>query len=700
MTAIPRRTVLAAAAGGATLSLLPPSVHAAMARPMRPGGLTAVEHVVVLMQENRAFDHYFGSLRGIRGFGDTHPLRLPNGRSVFHQPDPAGGPDPAAGDVLPFSLRQAARKEGRDTDDIQYLGALAHGFSDATQAWADGWYDGWVPAKTSACMTFYQRRDIALQYELADTFAFCDAYHCSVFGSTNPNRNYLWSGTVGNEPGTSDRAVTNAAYSYDHPGYDWRSYPERLEAAGVSWQIYQEWDNFTDNAVEYFVPFKKIGRKILASVDGTYRTTEEFYDKLFAKTDAERAAALRQFAKGVASLTARERSLFDKAMYRSEPGTLRSRLKADIDAGTLPAVTWIVPPASESEHPSVSTPVGSANLIYDVLDMIASNEDAWASTALLLNFDENDGYFDHVPPPVAPRPASGNSDDWFDGQPIGLGPRVPMTVVSPWTVGGQVSSEVFDHTSVLQLLERWTGVREPNISAWRRAATGDLTGLFDFHGQHQPPGLTSPGSVPPPVERWHPVPPEDQELPRQERGRRRTRPIPYAPSVHAKVSADEVRLDFGNTGRSLAHFAVYTYGAGRQPVEHLDVARAATHTLPVDADHYDLAVQGPNQFWRELRGSVSDTSAALEASVRGLHRGTALELLLTNRGRRRVTVTVTAMRYGNHRSQFGVQPDTTRAIAWPADHGWYDIEVTADADPTFYRRLTGRLENGRGGISG
>lgn len=478
---------LGAAATGlaAAGTLLPPSLHAAMAQPMPRGGLGAVEHVVVLMQENRSFDHYFGTLRGVRGFADPHPLRLPNGRPVFAQPV---GP----AEVLPFSVREAAARTGRPASDIEYIGDLPHGFTDATAAWRQGWNDGWIPAKTPATMTHYERADIPLQYELAENFTICDAYFCSVFGSTNPNRNYLWTGTTGIEPATGRRAVTNAAYSYDHPGYDWTTYPERLEAAGVSWQIYQEWDNFTDNAVEYFLPFKRIGKTLLAAVDGGYRTTEEFYYAVLGKPAAEQQRLLGQLAAARERLSPAERSLFDRGMARSEPESLVPRLRADIAAGTLPAVSWLVPSAVDSEHPGTSTPVGSANLVYDVLDAIASDPDTWSRTALLINFDENDGFFDHVPPPIAPRPASGNGDDWFDGRPIGLGPRVPMTIVSPWTIGGFVSSEVFDHTSTLRFLERWTGVAEPQISGWRRAVCGDLTSAFDFAKPAPRPRSRSP----------------------------------------------------------------------------------------------------------------------------------------------------------------------------------------------------------------
>ncbi|GAA3089960.1 phospholipase C [Kribbella aluminosa] len=701
MTEISRRLVVGSVVGGAAVSLLPPSLHSAMAQPVRRGGLRAIEHVIVLMQENRSFDHYFGTLRGVRGYGDRRPLRLRNGRSIFHQPRSGGG------EVLPFSLRKAAADAGRSPDDIQYLGALAHGFGDATQAWAGGWNDDWVQAKTAATMTHYERPDIPLQYELAETFTICDAYHCSVNGSTNPNRNYLWSGTVGYEPGTTQRAVTNAAYDYNHAGYDWTTYPERLEKAGVSWQIYQEWDNFTDNAVEYFKTFKDVGHRILANIPGGYRTTEEFYDKLFAKSATERAVALQQLTEAVDKLPAADQKLFRKAMYRSEPESLVPRLRADIKAGTLPRVSWLVPSSVDSEHPGSSTPVASANLIYDVLDAIASDPETWSKTVLFVNFDENDGYFDHVPPPVAPQPGSGDGDDWYAGKPIGLGPRVPMTVVSPWTVGGHVNSQVFDHTSVLRFLEAWTGVREPNISTWRRTACGDLTSTFDFDRSYRQPPVDKPAPVPPPIDRWHPAPPADQALPEQEPGRRPARALPYGPSVSGSVADGKLMLAISNHGAQSAHFTVYPYGGELPAPAHLDVHHAAadktpgdTPTLveiPVDGP-FELAVQGPNRFWAEVAGSSSGSAAGLDVRIE--NRAGALQLHLVNTSRKQLTVKLKATGYGSKTTTLELRGKQSRPLFWPTDHGWYDVEVTTPDDPTYRRRLAAHLETGKPGITG
>ncbi|MBB5914759.1 phospholipase C [Nocardia transvalensis] len=688
MSGISRRNVLRSAVTlGAGLSLLPPSLHHAMAAPMRPGGLRAIEHVILLMQENRSFDHYYGTLRGVRGFSDSTPLRLRGGSSVFEQPVPGLPP------VLPFSLRQATARAGRPETDIQYLDSLDHAWSGSAAAWAQGWWDGWIPAKTPATMTYYERRDLPLQYELADTFTLCDAYHCSLFGGTNPNRNYFFTGTTGYEPGTGRRAVENDAYDAAHPGYDWTTYPERLEAAGVSWQIYQEWDNFTDNPVEYFVPFKRIGAKLLAQVEGNYPTTEKFYESLAGKSPDDRRRLLAQLDAARAGLSARERRLFDRAMYRSEPDTLLRRVAGDIRAGRLPKVTWLVPSAKYSEHPSVSTPVGSANLIYELLDLVASDLDLWSKTAIFINFDENDGYFDHVPSPVPPPSETG---EWYDGKAIGLGPRVPMTVISPWTVGGFVSSEVFDHTSVLRFLEQWTGVREPNISGWRRTVCGDMRSVFDFAAPGTPPKLTRPESVPQPIARWKPVPPGKQAVPEQESGSRPARPLPYQPAVSGSLSGTTLTVRLTNEGASSAHFAIYPFAGVQENPRHRDVRGEASEVFQID-DAYDLVVQGPNRFWYEMRGSVDGAASGVEVAT--VPTGVGLRGALANRGTRDVTLVVASRRFGGVQQRVALPAGAFRTVDWTTENGWYDIEIAAVEDSGFRRRMTGRVEDGGAGVS-
>lgn len=402
----------------------------------------------------------------------------------------------------------------------------------------------------------------------------------------------------------------------------------------------------------------------------------------------DRDELIAQFAAGRAALSTAERALFDRAMYRSEPDTLVTRLRADISAGTLPAVSWLVPTAALSEHPGASTPVGSANLIYQVLDAIAEDRDTWSKTVLLVNFDENDGYFDHVPAPVPPPSAT---QDWYDGKPLGLGPRVPMTIVSPWTVGGHVNSEVADHTSVIRFLERWTGVAEPNISAWRRAVSGDLTSAFDFHRPGRTPQVDQPGTVPAPITRWHPTPPAEQALPAQEPGRRPARALPYRPRVSVRRRAGQVELTLADDGSASTHFTVYPYAEEFAVPLHVDVT--SSHVERIPGAEYRLAVQGPNRFWYELAGGASSPDIA----VAMLPSGRSLNLELTNDGSDTVVVTVRSRRYGRRSQQVRLRPRQRKQLAWETDNGWYDVEITASDG--FHRGLTGRLENGRSGVT-
>jgi len=160
---------------------------------------------------------------------------------------------------------------------------------------------------------------------------------------------------------------------------------------------------------------------------------------------------------------------------------------ADIAAGALPSVSWMIPPLGFDEHPS-SAPANGMYFTSLVLDALTANPELWSKTALFLMYDENDGWFDHVSPPTAPAGTPGEyltatppklgdpSPGTLDiAGPLGLGVRVPMLVISPFSRGGHIASEVFDHTSQLQLIAERFGVEVPNVSAWRRKTVGDLT---------------------------------------------------------------------------------------------------------------------------------------------------------------------------------------------------------------------------------
>lgn len=231
MTELDRRRFLQIAGGTAAFAMLNESIAKAAAIPAQgsTGTIQDIEHVVVLMQENRSFDHYFGAMKGVRGFGDPRPVLQDNGRSIFHQSD-------GTKDVLPFNPKVADL-------GMQFLEGLNHDWAGGHQAYNNGKYDKWIPAKTATTMSYMTRNDIPFHYALADAFTVCDAYHCSMIGATDPNRYYLWSGHTGND-GTGGGPVLGN----QEAGYSWKTYPERLESAGVSWKVYQDMGDGLDAA--------------------------------------------------------------------------------------------------------------------------------------------------------------------------------------------------------------------------------------------------------------------------------------------------------------------------------------------------------------------------------------------------------------------------------------------------------------------
>jgi phospholipase C len=160
----------------------------------------------------------------------------------------------------------------------------------------------------------------------------------------------------------------------------------------------------------------------------------------------------------------------------------------DIAHNRLPSVSWVLPPLRQSEHPGQSSAKAGEFAARQVLAALTAKHKVWSKTALFITWDENGGFFDHVPPPTAPAGTPGEyvtipnlpSEAQGIRGPIGLGFRVPMIIASPFSRGGFVSSQVFDHTSTLRFLETRFRVRVPNLSKWRRSVTGDLTGAFNF----------------------------------------------------------------------------------------------------------------------------------------------------------------------------------------------------------------------------
>jgi phospholipase C len=671
MTGINRRRFMRLAGGTAAASALSTSIARAAEIPAnrRSGTVRDVEHVVVLMQENRSFDHYFGTLRGVRGFGDPHPVTLPSGKPVWNQSD-------GTKDVLPF------RPEVDDLG-LAFLQDLDHSWNGSHEAFNQGKYDQWIPAKTATTMAYFTREDIPFHYALADAFTICDAYHCSLLSSTDPNRYYMWTGHTGNDGKGGGPVLGN-----DEAGYSWTTYPERLEKAGVSWKIYQDagdgldaagtwgWTNdayignYGDNSLLYFDQYRDA------------KPGDPLYDKARTGTNAKGGQGFFEI------------------------------LKADVVGGKLPEVSWIAAPEAFTEHPNWPANYG-AWYLSQVLDALTADPDVWSRTALFICYDENDGFFDHMVPPYAPSTQSRSTVD-LTGEiytppsaggnvagPYGLGQRVPMFVVSPWSKGGWVNSQVFDHTSIIRFMERRFGVHEPNISPWRRAVCGDLTTAFDFgRTATRMPSLPDTSGYAPPDRDRHddyvPTPPAKGALPRQEAGTRPARPLPYDLSADGRVTPAGLRVGFASHGQAGASFYVTSRTLANGPWSYtVEAGRQLSDTLAATSGTYEFTVHGPNGFLRRFEGRAG--KAGPEVTAR--HDGDAgkVRLDLTNGGGTTVRLTVKDAYDGGHPATYRLRPgaSATHSVRPREGHGWYDLSVTSDQDDVYLRRLAGHVETGR-----
>jgi phospholipase C len=471
-------------AGAATLGMtaLGSGLEALLAGPAgaapKTGALKDIEHVIFLIQENRSFDHYFGTLSGVRGFADKH------GASSFRQRN-AGGRT-----VLPFKLPSGG---------LQYcMPDITHEWGPQHRAFNSGHMNDWVkvhestanggdgPAAGIETMGYYTRSELSFYYSLADAFTICDGYHCSVIGPTDPNRIMSMSATLdpsGAKGGPQVETLTGNARTAVNGSFKWTTMPERLQSHGVGWKVYmdQNGGGILDNVLPYFAPYNKPGE------------------------------------------------LADRALHTSYPDDFMS----DIHHDKLPPVSWVLTNLEETEHPGFSAAISGEIAVSQIVSAVMSNPKVWAKTALFITWDENGGFFDHVAPPVAPKGTKGeyltvaNLPSAAGGirGPIGLGFRVPMLVVSPFTRGGLVCSDTFDHTSMLRFVETRFGVEVPNLSSWRRGVTGDLTSAFNFAAKpnNAKPRLKVPGSASPLVCTGHanPVPVPAAAFPKQETGTRK-----------------------------------------------------------------------------------------------------------------------------------------------------------------------------------
>ncbi|WP_143307034.1 phosphocholine-specific phospholipase C [Chitinophaga vietnamensis] len=833
---IRKATLLSGAAG--IWSAMPSSIQRALAIDPQPGTtFLDAAHVVILMQENRSFDHSYGSLRGVRGYNDPRAIQLPNKNLVWLQSNQQGDT------YAPFRLNI------KDTK-ATWMSSLPHSWANQVDARNNGRYDQWLLVKQSGnkewapmplTMGFYNREDIPFYYDLADAFTVCDQNFCSSLTGTTPNRLYLWTGTLRDTQTANSKAnVWNDDVDYGAEAH-WTTFPERMEDHGVSWKIYQneisaaglegEKDgmlaNFTDNPLEWFTAFnvrfakghqQYLQRQVdtlsqevpqlaaqLAATDATAEALARMQKQYQSKKAAlEKAKAdIEKFtAANFAKLPKRAQELHNKAFTTNikDPdyheletlqykdgdtertvqipkGDILHQFREDVKNGQLPTVSYLVAPGEFSDHPG--SPWYGAWYVSEVLDILTQQEAVWKKTIFILCYDENDGYFDHVPPFTAPhKPGTGKVSQGIDTaieyvtkeeeqqkkylhpeeireSPIGLGYRVPLVIASPWSRGGYVNSQVFDHTSIIQFLEHFLEhktrkpLKETNISAWRRTICGDLTSVFrPFKGEKVsvpfPDRKAFIESVynarfkklpdnfkkltPQEIAAINQDPASSEWMAHQERGTRIACALPYQLYVNGRLSADKQHFDisfaaakevFGAKAAG-APFNVYAPGNFVQlDTQQMAPLRAWSYAVSAGDQlsdqwalkdfgdgHYHLRVYGPNGFYREFKGDSKDPQIDIACDyqrnkINRKQLNGNVELKISNHGPSPLTITARDMGYGKGDIQLTVaaKRQSSLVIALSKSQGWYDFRVTVAGNELYEQRFAGRVETGKESIS-
>ncbi len=824
---------LAAMLSGAGFSdLVPHSIQRAYAIEPQPGSTWLdAEHVVILMQENRSFDHALGTLRGVRGFNDPRALRLANGNSVFVQTDTAGN------SYAPWRL------DMRDTR-ITWMGSIPHSRHSQVDAWNDGHHDGWIDAKRSddpdyaampLTMGHYTREDLPFYYALADAFTVCDQNYCAAMTSTTPNRSCFWTGTVRDKQ-SADSRVYMRNYEIERGGMNWKTFPERLQEAGISWKFYQNeltnsalagdedaWlSNFGCNLLENFAAYNVEAHPgyipgLRAAISELSRRANKLERELSEQHDAAAAAKLRSQLDDIhsqieemeaklpnagearyAQLSDREKVLHHAAFVTNSndpdyhslqslsfedegkvlamqvpKGDIFYQFRKDVNEGKLPAISWLASPEKFSDHPT--SPWYGAWYVSEVMDILTKNPEVWKKTIFILTYDENDGYFDHAPSFVAAdpkRPETGGASTGIDtgleytykedelkqgvaekearSGPVGMGFRVPMIIASPWSRGGWVNSQLFDHTSTLMFLERFVDgkygkrVREENISAWRRAISGDLTSVFrPYDPKVSALDFLNRDKFVVSIEktRFKELPSNYRKLtaeqveqinrsskqPRftahQEEGVRPSCALPYELYADGNLSPDgkhfSLSLSAGNrahgansagapfnvylrnlpdTGKASRKMAVATYAlkAGDTLIKPISVSMFG------DAG-YSIEVHGPNGFYRAFKGqSASRARIHVRTDYEGDRAGLTgnVQVHLRNADAQAASVVITDNAYGAATIKKAIEPDHEASIVLDLNHShaWYDFTVQWEGSGVEFR-YAGRVETGSSSVS-
>lgn len=806
------------------MNVLPASIQRAMAiNPALGSTYLDAEHVVILMQENRSFDHCFGTLQGVRGFNDPRAIRLPNQRPVWLQSDALGNT------YAPFRLNIKDSK-------VTWMGALPHSRASQVDANNNGKYDKWLPAKRSSnkkyaemplTLGYHTREDIPFNYAMADAFTLCDQNFCSAMTSTTPNRSFFWTGKITEETDGLPKAhIRNTDYS--HAKLGWQTFPELLTQSDVSWNFYQNeiscgggfvgeeraWlANFGCNLLEFFKVYNvKFSERYIQGLQKQVETLPGEIDKIQEASPADEQAEVKARAalkskqealdnarselsqwnkESYEKLTAKQKSMYrsaftinagdpnyrklveltymDKGVQRKlnvPKGDVLHQFRKDVATGKLPTVSWLAGPQNFSDHPSA--PWYGAWYVSEIMAILTKNPEVWKKTIFITTYDENDGYFDHVVPFSIPDnniPSTGKVSEGIETEiehvrianeitqgipknqareaPIGLGFRVPLMVASPWSRGGKVCSEVFDHTSTLQFLEHFVNkkydknIKINNISEWRRTICGDLTSVFTpYNGAplEKIPFLSRDKNIetifnakfkedPSAFKKLSAaeikeinVNPSSFSL--QEKGTRLACALPYELYVDGSLTTDKKNVElsfavgnevFGKTA-SGSPFTVYApvkftgedkkEEIGKNWAFAVKAGDRLTYQWPIDAfenNNYHLRLNGPNGFFREFKGNTNNalTKISLTYQKAGKLTGNVWVNLINNDSKPlSFVISDNAYQAKEIIQEVPAKSKVQVVLDLEKSFNWYDFSVKVKGNSIFEERFAGKVETG------
>jgi len=815
--------------GAAMTNVLPMAIQKAFAiNPAMGSTYLDAEHIVILMQENRSFDHCFGTLQGVRGFNDPKAVKLPNRLPVWLQTN-------AAGDTYaPFRL------DIKDTK-ITWMGSLPHSRHTQVDANNYGKHDKWLIAKKSSNKKYaampltlghYTRDDLPFNYGMADAFTVCDQNFCSAMTSTTPNRSFFWTGKITDEQDGLPKAnIRNTDFGYCK--MPWQTFPELLTENNIPWKFYQNdvgcgggfvreeraWlSNFGCNLLEFFKAYNvKFSERYIKNLQKLAEDLPGEINELQERSpdDEETQKKIRTSIKkkqevlddAVAELAKWNKESYEKlsekekALYRSafvinsgDPdfrsitslvynnngterkatvpkGDILHQFRQDVNTGKLPTVSWLAGPQNFSDHPSA--PWYGAWYMSEILDILTHNPEVWKKTIFIVTYDENDGYYDHIPPfsiPDNKLPETGKCSAGIDTEaeyvrydnevkqgipksqareaPIGLGFRVPMMIASPWSRGGKVCSQVFDHTSTLQFLEHFVNTKHHkkiklnNISEWRRTICGNLTSAFaPYNGEplEKIPFLNRDKKVEDIYNaRFKEEPASFKKLTNdeiaqitanpilinmQEKGIRESCALPYELYSNGGITNDgrnfEIKFSAGKNvfgskseGSPFTVYAPVGFNDGKKTKNEIcrnwffavSPGDELSYQWPLkafDKGQYKLCLHGPNGFYREFAGDGNNPGIKINCNYEQNHLGSSpltgnvvVNIENASGSARQISIIDNSYKVGNIDKIIAANSKTNVILNLEKNFNWYDFSVKVKDYKNFEERFAGRVETG------